>query len=144
MWLFLFLLLMTYLQVKFYSSKMPQLFKAPFHHATTNSMWHCNLVYHLQEYGLCLKLWWKFCSQLLIFLFWTKVGDTSYSWMHCGLLYWLVGYLGRTNIPTCSWRWPYGKGFFYQELKEFMVCMACNKFWRFFYPLFPFCMHLIR
>jgi hypothetical protein len=133
---------MTYLHVKFYSSKMPQLFKASFHHATTNSMWHCNLVYRLQQYGLCLKLWWNFCSQLLMLVFWTKVGDTSYSWMHCCLLYWLVGYLGRTNIPSCSWQ-PCGRGFFDHELREFVVHMTFDKFWKLFHPLFPFCIHLI-
>lgn len=134
--IFSFWYLMTYLQVKFYSSKMPQLFRAPLHHVTTNSMWHYNLVYHLQEYGLCLKLWWKFCSQLLMLVFWTKVENTSYFQMHCGLLYWLVGYLGRINISTYFWQ-PCGRGFFYHELKKFVVHMICDTFWRFFYtPLF--------
>ncbi len=65
-------------------------------YCATNNLWHYKIMYHLQEPRLYVKSWWKFCPQLSLVLFWTKVMYIGCLWMYCDLSYQLVETFGKS------------------------------------------------
>ncbi len=100
---------------------LPRCLNFPKCHYTmlTHSLWHYNFIYRFQEYGLYVKLWWKYCFWLSMVVFWTKIRYISCFQMPCNLCQDIWEELTFQTILDNFVE----EDFFYHQLKELVVCM---------------------
>jgi hypothetical protein len=70
-----YLLLIATLEITFNYFKMLWFTRAPLHYVIIDNLWHCKAMFHFQKVGQLMKLWWKYCHQLCIGVFWIKAID---------------------------------------------------------------------